>query len=65
MSIRKERMDGDLAACRSVAYAIQKKSMEGFFLATYAAVEGRAAFRRNGAIAEPRKGGGAGAWVSS
>ena len=31
----------------------------GFFVATYAAMEGRAAFRRNGAIAEPRNGGGA------
>ena len=58
-------MDGDLATCRSVASAIHGKSMDGFFVATYAAVEGRAAFRRNGAIVEPRKGGGAGAWLSS
>ena len=33
--------------------------LDGFFVATYAAMEGRAAFRRNGAIAEPRNGGGA------
>jgi len=32
-------------------------SLDGFFVATYAAMEGRAAFRRNGAIAEPRNGG--------
>ena len=36
-----------------------RKIQEGFFVATYAAMEGRAAFRRNGAIAEPRNGGGA------